>query len=359
MLQTLRLFQFKNHSDISFDFEDINLIYGPNGSGKTNILESIYLLVNGKLPSNHNVSNLISTGKDNFLVCGGSVSDFMHKELKMTGERESNKLNFIVNKTVFTKAKYLQSKNDIALFFSPMEVNIVYLGPTLRRDFLDEAISLAFTEFTKIRSDYIKILRNRNRLLKDISEGKAAKADLVFWDDSFIRSAANYYLYRKRFIDYVKSNMETFSRLLGSKYELEFFYESKVDLDDIGGSIRSYLSKNIDRDIILGHTYIGPHLDDFYFNVILHDEKMKSQDYLSRGENKSLLIGLKFLEISFLESIHEKNIILLLDDIFSELDDVHVALVMEKCRNYQTFITSQNIPIFPQFDAQFKKININ
>ncbi|EKE26868.1 MAG: DNA replication and repair protein recF [uncultured bacterium (gcode 4)] len=359
MIENLRLFQFKNHTDISLDFDSVNLIYWENWSWKTNILEAIYLLLNCRFFSNNNVLSHIKSGNESLIVSWDFRGNFSSNEFKITLDKDFKKLNFLMNKCQITKTKYFSSNSNVAIFFSPMEVNIVYLWPSLRRDFLDEILSLTFLEFTKIKSDYLKILRNRNKLLKDISLWKADKADLNFWDNSFCGMAEKYYILRKKFIDYISLNIDVTQQILWNKYNLEFFYESKIDFNDIKGSISEYLSKNRERDIILWHTYIWPHLDDFYFNVKIDNEKYKSQDYLSRWENKSILICLKFLQLSFLEENNKKNVTLLLDDIFSELDDKHIALVMEKCFKYQTFITSQNIPSFFDEQANIKKIYIN
>lgn len=104
-----------------------------------------------------------------------------------------------------------------------------------------------------------------------------------------------------------------------------------------------YLSDNRERDIITGHTYIGPHLDDFQCLV---GENIPSYSYLSRGENKTILIGLKFILIDFIEQSSKKETILLLDDLFSELDSEHIESILEKAGNRQLFITTQNIPSF-------------
>lgn len=108
-------------------------------------------------------------------------------------------------------------------------------------------------------------------------------------------------------------------------------------------SILEYLRANRERDIITGHTYIGPHLDDFQ---CLLKEEIPSHAYLSRGENKTILIGLKFILIEFIEQSSKKDTILLLDDLFSELDSEHIQSILNQAGNRQLFITTQNIPTF-------------
>lgn len=160
-----------------------------------------------------------------------------------------------------------------------MEINILYLGPGLRRDFLDEAILIAHPEFAKIKREYNLALKNRNSLLKQIREGIATRETLNLWDSLFIERAKIYYMYRKKLIDFIQVHLSSVEKLLEEKYILTFQYMTKIDFERIELSMLQYLRENRERDIITGHTYIGPHLDDFQC-VISGD--IQSSDYLSR-----------------------------------------------------------------------------
>jgi DNA replication and repair protein RecF len=301
---------------------------------------------------------LVNFFDENFIVSWDVDPIPGMKKLKITFDSKQSKISFFENDSKLTRPKYLETSKSVAVFFSPIEMNIIYLGPTLRRDFLDEVCSLYNPSFIKVRSDYQKILRNRNKLLKAINDWKATKQDLRFWDDNFIEKATLFYKYRLDFINFVKSNLNIVENFLEGKYKLSFDYITKVEVDDIEGSIRKYLTKNIDRDIIVGHTYIWPHLDDFVFNALFNEKSHNTQDCLSRWENKSILIWLKFLEIEYFKIRHHENIIILLDDIFSELDDEHMATVMDYCKNFTTFITAQNLPWFLLNEANVNRIYI-
>jgi len=355
MLKNLKLYNFKNHLDIGLDFWPINLIIGPNWSGKTNLLEAIYLLSNTYSYLGFTHDKLLNYLWENFIISWELETDlWTTKEIKITYDLNSLKTTFLYNLFKTTKPKFLNNSNISAVFLSPQEMNIMYLGPSGRRDFFDEVCLLWDISFYKIKNDYSKILRNRNKILKNIKEWISEKSDLKYWDEMFIKVATNYYLYRKKFIDFVTDNISQIEILLNNKYNLSFEYISKIDFDNVEESIKQYLDKNIDRDIILGHTYIWPHLDDFVFYNHFWDKKYKTQEFLSRGENKSILIWLKFLQIEYLSQNRNNNILFLLDDIFSELDDEHISLVLWYARKYETFITAQNLPIFLQ-----KEDNIN
>ncbi len=131
--------------------------------------------------------------------------------------------------------------------------------------------------------------------------------------------------------------------LLEEKYTLSFQYITKINFENVESSILQYLRENRERDIITGHTYIGPHLDDFQ---CVMSQGIQSNSYLSRGENKTILIGLKFILIEFIERSSKKETILLLDDLFSELDAEHITSLLLHAGNRQLFITTQNIPSF-------------
>lgn len=150
-------------------------------------------------------------------------------------------------------------------------------------------------------------------------------------------------MYRKKLTDFIEERISSIETLLEGKYALAFRYTAKVDFGDIESSMLRYLRENRERDIITGHTYIGPHLDDF--QCIISDN-IPSNTYLSRGENKTILIGLKFILIEFIEQSSKKETILLLDDLFSELDSDHIESILSQAGNRQLFITAQNTPSF-------------
>lgn len=347
MLKSIKLYNFKNHTDIDFDFNQLNLIVWPNWSWKTNLLEAIYLLSNTHSYLSFSHEKLLNNDWENYIITWWvETSLWANKELKITYDLNQDKLTFLFNKTKTTKPKFLDSSLLSAVFLSPQEMNIMYLGPAWRRDFFDEVCLLGDISFYKIKNDYSKILRNRNKVLKNIKEWISQKNELNYWNDVFIKTATIYYKHRKNFIDYIVANISSIEDLLKNKYKLSFEYTSKVDFDNIEESISNYLEKNIERDIMLGHTYIWPHLDDFVFYIHKWDKKFKTQEFLSRGENKSILIWLKFLQVNYLVWSKNSQIILLLDDIFSELDDEHIALVLSFAKNFETFITAQNLPPF-------------
>lgn len=350
MLISLSLDAFKNHSGKSFVWEKNNILLWGNGSWKTNILESIYFFINAIPPTGRAFLQLLPTN-GNLLSIGG---EFTKKEsvLVYTGRiwytRWEGKVHFFSQNSAITKSRHLDTIPLRAVLFTPMEMNILYLWPSLRRDFLDESLLLSYPEFAKIKREYLLSLKNRNSLLKQIKEGVSSRDTLNLWDSLFVERASLYYTYRQKLLSFIQENLTSLESLLEEKYTLSFEYQTKVDFNNIESSILGYLRTNRERDIITGHTYIWPHLDDFQCLVIFNEtqETFPSNEYLSRWENKTILIGLKFILVDFIEKTSGKNTLLLLDDLFSELDASHIESIIENSGNRQLFITTQNMPEF-------------
>lgn len=287
--------------------------------------------MNGALPPGKRATELASGFEGAFFVRAKLENPAgLEYEFRISCDTEKKAVSFAIQGENVSRAAYLSKLPVRAMLFSPIEMNVLYLGPSLRRDFLDEPVSLAFPEFAKVKKDYSAALKNRNALLKKISEGEAKAADLSVWDPLFTAKAAEYFRYRMRFVDYVRSRSDDISSLLDGKYRVRFDYQTKTDEADIEGSIAAYLSKNRDRDVVLGHTYVGPHLDDFGLTVVLPSGEVRSEDYLSRGENKSLLYALKLIAADFLIEKGGKPLVLLFDDLFSELDPHRSDLVLKR-----------------------------
>ena len=166
--------------------------------------------------------------------------------------------------------------------------------------------------------------------------------------------------YRMYLVAFIEEKFHDMSETVFSKYPLLFEYTTKVDRENVYQSVRDYLSKNRERDILIGHTYIGPHLDDFSFFVSFENhEKIESISYLSRWENKMLLLFLKKIEVLFIEKILARSPILLFDDVFSELDMSHAENFLQNFSSYQMCITAQNYPDIIKKAADFSCINLD
>ena len=232
-------------------------------------------------------------------------------------------------------------------------MNLFYFAPSLRRDYIDSILARTFAQFSSMKRDYDESMRQRNALLKKIRDGEAKREDLSYWDRAFLAKAEVYHLYRKKWCDFIRENTDIVSAFL-PKYTLEFHYEDSI-LEHGGiDTLESYLEQNRERDILSGHTHIGPHLDDFGFTI--HREP--SHLFLSRGENKVLLLALKQLEILFIRRHLSLPIVLLFDDIFAELDLDHAERVIETLHTDQVILTTQRALPKSEKWAHFACINL-
>lgn len=216
----------------------------------------------------------------------------------------------------------------------------------MRRDEFDLVLSQAYAQFGQVRRDYDLTMRQRNTLLKRIREGDSRPSELEFWDTKFAELADTYRLYRKKLSDFLVETIGNFPSVYRQE-KIAFFYQDSIraQIDptlDIREGIVDYLQKNRERDILTGHTHIGPHRDDWGF--LRQDgaiDPLPAQNYLSRGEMKMLLLAFKMVEADFLAKTLDLSVIVLIDDIFAELDEHNSEVFLDSLRQYQVILTSQ------------------
>jgi len=332
MIQKLKLKNFRNFDLAEFLFcDEKNFIIWENWKWKTNILEALSLLSADKL-NKIDFKNLVWENWDTFFI---ELTKTSWDVISISFNKEENKKIYILNWKKTTKSK-IKSITTKSVNFSPITMNMMYLSPSLRREFLDWILLNTFDKYSIALKEYKNILNSRNKTLKAIKDLKISESELDFWDNKFIYISKIIYNYRFWLEKYLKENISEAKKYFFWKIEnIDFVYKTKI-IDDIENDIKEYLIKNRQRDIILSSTSIGPHIDDF---DILLDWKSLIE-FASRWETKSIIIQLKFLEIKFIEKYANTKPILLIDDFLSELDEKHKNLILDELNWYQTFITS-------------------
>lgn len=344
MLKRLKLKNFRNFVDSEFFFStDKNAIIWDNWKWKTNILEAIAIL-NWTNVSKIDFNNLVNRNSDVFFIEAESSSWDI---FSISYDKNTNKKKYNINNKNSNKKSLSQISNKV-VSFSPIIMNMMYLSPSLRRDFLDEVLSKTFENYKILMSDYKKILITRNKILKNIRNKKSTTSELVFWDNKFILKATKIYNYRFWITDFLKENTNDFTNYFQNKInKFDFNYCSKIEnlkwdytknekTEYIKNQIQNTLENNLEKDIILWTTNVWPHIDDF--EIVIDDIQLT--EFASRGEVKSVIIWLKLLEIKFIENYINKKPILLIDDLLSELDNNHKEILIDNIKNYQLFITS-------------------
>lgn len=336
MITDLKLVNFRNFENLKLEnLEKQNFIIGENGKWKTNILESISLLCNNSITW-LGLDELVKKWEDYFFI---EYKNNIWEKFSFSYSKEKKKKQYMINNNKVSSKKFNDTTNKCVVF-SPIIMNMLYLSPSLRRDFLDKLLSSSYTEYKSLLSSYKKVIINRNKTLKAISEWKCEKSEIKFWDKKLIELSNEIYYYRFKFINFIKKSINNTKEYFWWKIEnVEFIYETKVKEKNIKEDTKDYLDKNLNRDILIWRTAIWPHIDDFkiivdWINII---------EYASRGETKSIIIWLKLIEWIFIEKVSYKKPLLIIDDLLSELDEIHKNLLMKKIEYYQTFISSIEI----------------
>ena len=337
-LKKLLLQNFRSYENKLFEFDPkFNLILGPNGSGKTNILEAIFFLSSGKSFRSSSQSKLI-----NWRTYFSSVRAKLFQDNQDTAEievrisKDPDQLKptvsrkFFIQKVAKPRKKYLGIIKNVV--FQPEDIRLVTGSPSRRREFLDEIFSQTEWRYTSALSQFNKALKHRNELLDQIRLNLINPSDLFYWDQVLIKNSNIVHDFRIKFI---KSVNDFFSNHPDSQINtISLNYHPSILSAD-------KLKRNYSLDLHRGYTQAGIHRDDFSFdNNVFPSEDKNLAFWGSRGQQRLAVLALRLGQINFLEQNYQDKPILLLDDIFSELDPEHQQLVTKVCHHYQTIFTS-------------------
>lgn len=350
MVIKIRLTSFRNFKSKLLEFpEGISVIVGPNASGKTNILEGLYLLSTGKSFRARIEEEMINYPRDLARVKGRIKKDGEKLDLEVIltrglidiGARRPEKIarKRLLIKGVSKRLIDFAGNFKITLF-GPWDLDLVTESPSLRRRFLDSVLSQVDREYRRAALSYEKGLRQRNKLLLRIREEGISRSQLLFWDKLLIKNGD--YISKKRgeLIEFINKNPS----INKESFELEY---------DRSGISEARLEQYAEEEIAAATTLVGPHRDDFIFKK----EKRELARFGSRGEQRMSVLWLKLAELSFIEKVSGERPTLLLDDIFSELDHEHRKIVMKAARNQQTIITTAD-PHFVEGLGDIEKIRL-
>ncbi|MCL4384129.1 DNA replication and repair protein RecF [Patescibacteria group bacterium] len=347
-LSSLNLENFRSYTHQSFSFDKgFNLIIGNNGTGKTNILEAIYLLSTGKSFRAAKLSQVVKWGSNYASVVGtlNRNSELVELETQIIADAnlpvKSAQKRFLINKNLKTRKNFLGVLKSVV--FQPDDIRLVTGSPSRRRQSLDAVFTQSEWRYAQALAQYNKALKHRNELLDLVRIGKSQKAELFYWDQSLIKNAEIIRTYRQQFINHVNQFWAASTHPEIQKLFLEY-HQSVITADK--------LTRNYPSDLDRGYTSCGPHLDDFHFmsHIFTTTPDKSLSAWGSRGQQRLAVLGIKLAEIDFIETRTKEKPILLLDDIFSELDTSHQELVVNICRLYQSIITSADseVPNLPQ-----------
>ena len=336
-IQHLKLLNFRNYEKMELSFSpNYNIIYGNNGVGKTNLVESIYVLALTKSFRGSVDKVLIMNNKD---VCRveGTISDKFETKYKIIIKDGGKKVK--INDTKIDKLSDYISKISVVLF-NPDDLRFIKDSPSVRRKAINLEISQINNAYLKNLSMYNKLLKQRNSYLKTTNINANSSSEyLDILTNKIIDYGEAIYRSRKKYIELINQKIgEIYFKICGiSDLELQYISDFKdFNKDKI---VKKY-KENLQRDIILGKTTFGVHHDDVRF--IFNHQNIK--DYGSEGQQKNAIIAYKFTEIEIYKSIRDDFPILILDDLFSELDQNKINNILNLIDdNIQTFITTTEI----------------
>lgn len=351
LLQNIELQNYRNYKKRKFEFSSSQTIFvGPNAIGKTNILEAVFMLATGKSMRASQDRETIRHGEELARI----VAEMITKTVNDEGEIDTDiNLQLIITGGLVQgqKAplkKYLvngvpRRMHDFAgtlkaVIFEPADVELVRASPSKKRAFLDFAISQTDRTYRRSLSLYEKGLRQRNKLLQQIRDEGASRALLEYWDQLLITNGSYITAKRTEFIEYLQ-NVKTPVKNFQVRYD-----HSHISVER--------LKQYEHEEVSAGTTLVGPHRDTF---EIFDGERALAQ-FGSRGEQRLAVLWLKYSELKYIESVTFERPLLLLDDIFSELDPIHQAHIESFCEGRQVILTSAD----PESVNQIKdKIVIN
>lgn len=341
-LASLVLKDFRNYESRLFEFgKKTTLITGGNGVGKTNILEAVYVLATGRSFRAHKVEEMIRFGREFGRVAGeveeenNSEPGGLSLEVVLTkGEVNGAK----VAKRRFRLEGVAKRAADftgrlVAVLFRPEDLEIVLGSPQDRRAFMDGVLVQVDREYRRSLAVYEKALYRRNKLLDAIRDEGVSRTQLMFWDQTLVKHGQILTERRGKFSDFINSQ-----RIAIDNFKLDY-WPSVIS--------EERLAKYGEQEVAAGYTLVGPHKDDFRMYTASGDQlsepDRKGRDlalYGSRGEQRLGVLWLKLAELAFVKEKLGEKPVLLLDDIFSELDGVHRDLVVKIIPEQQTLVTA-------------------
>lgn len=343
MITNIRLQNFRSYPDASFEFDPgVNVVVGPNASGKTNLLEAILMVARGK---SYRVKDSELVSYDHPWSRIDASIGANQRSIKLEAQPTKFLKTFIIDEKQFQRINV--NKQIPAVLFEPNDLLMLSGAPELRRAFLDELIEQTDSQYGRAFQQYKRTLLQRNRLLKTGDQNSIRQ--LFVWDIRLSELAAQIVEARQKMIERINTKLsDIYTELAKHPSELRLDYHTKLAIDNYATSLLRQLEKDRSLDLLRGFTASGPHREDIVFS--LNHQPLSST--ASRGEVRTALLSLKIIELTIIEEVRGRKPILLLDDVFSELDGARRKALTEFMKSYQTFITTTDADIVSHDFAQ-------
>ena len=348
MIHSLRLQNFRSYSDESFEFEPgVNIIVGPNGSGKTNLLEAILTIASG---SSYRAGDAELIRFEQPWARLDAHAQTYPRTVKLDSTSGKVLKSYLFDDKPY---KILTLNHSLpVVLFEPNHLQLLNGAPELRRFYLDNLLEQTLPGFGATRKHYRRALTQRNALLK--SHKSPDKDQLFVWNLRLSELGGAIAGARLELVSEMQKVFpKLYTKLSGNKKtKVSLAYKSKLPADNYETSLLKALENSFEQDSVRGFTSFGPHRDDL---VVLFDGR-PAGEVASRGETRTALLALKVYELELLEEKRGQKPLLLLDDVFSELDNKRRHALASFLQTHQTFITTTDADLV--LDEKMKTSNI-
>ncbi len=335
-INKIQLENFRNFKSFSAEFEDVNIIWGDNAQGKTNLLEAIYLFTGARSFRGAKEYQLIQAEQQNARLT---------LEFEGSGRTQNAELVLGSQKSVTLNGVQKQSRTVLgeeikAIIFSPDHLSIVKEGPAERRGFIDNALCQLKANYGKLLKDYQKTMSQRNFLLKDLETHPDLEGLFSLWNRHLAHYGAKIIYQRLKYIEaltpYVNEIFEGISR---QREQIEILYSPDIgyetDVDRIEERLFQLLEETKIKDLATQSTGEGPHRDEI--DILINGKNARS--FGSQGQQRSCVLALKLAEAALLKQMTDIQPVALLDDVMSELDQSRQDYILNHIKDSQVFIT--------------------
>lgn len=337
------LANFRNYKTLDIDFDrHLNLFLGKNAQGKTNLLESLFIMSLGKSFRTMNDSEMISFGCDYSRAVSYVVNDTGDDETKIEIIYGKEGKSIKVDDVKLTRSADLLENVYIVVFF-PDDLRIIKDGPENRRHFLDRELCQIKPVYYSNLSDYKRILKQRNTLLKQNSKDRSLyevfDEALADFGIRILNERLEFTRKINEISSTIHSKISNGSEKLVISYDTKLLSEENISFEDKKWAYRKVLEKNFENDIFRGYTSAGPHKDDLKIEV----NGIDIRHYGSQGQQRTAALSMKLAEISLIKQETGCDAVLLLDDVLSELDRNRQRFLIESMKDVQMFISAAEI----------------
>lgn len=335
VVKKLSVVNIRSHDKFKIELSPtVTVIVGNNGSGKTSIIEAIYVALQGT--SFKGTDNDILRYDSPWWRIDIEFDNFIKRTITYNPELTAGRKKIVIgDKTIYRLP--MKFKHPVVLF-EPDDLRLLHGSPTRRRQFIDRFISQLDPMYQSAIHKYDRALKQRNNLLKKHSVGQN---ELFVWDIAISEYGA--YIIEKRiaFIEQINSKLNNQYNLIAMSHNIASVHYSNTYIGDIKQKLLNDLHGHIERDKAMGFTSTGPHRHD----VIFKFNNYSALDVASRGEVRTIVLAIKFMEVEIIEQITNTKPIILLDDVFSELDASRRQAITKYLKNYQTIITTTDADV--------------